>query len=94
MKCARCFLELIIAPQHDKKVDKYPKCKGIWLDGNSSNNMIKFTNEDNTMRYTEDLEDQENTFDENYDNKLQNGYYYYKKLFKESRKLDDVFDFE
>ncbi len=57
MKCARCFLELIIAPQHDKKVDKCPKCKGIWLDGNSSKNMIDFTNEDNTTRYAQDLGD-------------------------------------
>jgi Zn-finger nucleic acid-binding protein len=78
MKCARCFLELIIAPQHDKKVDKCPKCEGIWLDWNSSKNMIDFTNEGNTMRFAEDLEDQENTFDENYDDKLQNDYYFYK----------------
>ncbi len=56
--------------------------------------MIDFTNEDNTMRYAEDLEDQENTFDEIYDNKLQNDYYFYKKPFKENGKLDDVFDFE
>jgi Zn-finger nucleic acid-binding protein len=74
-------------------VDKYPKCEGIWLDRNSSKNMIDFTNEDNTMRYAEDLEDQENTFDEIYDNKLQNDYYFYKKPFKESGKLDNVFDF-
>jgi hypothetical protein len=34
------------------------------------------------------------TFDEIYDNKLQNDYYDYKKPSKESEKLDDVFDFE
>jgi Zn-finger nucleic acid-binding protein len=57
MKCLCCFLELIIAPQHDKKVDKCPNYEGIWLDRNSSKNMIDFTNEDNPMRYAEDLED-------------------------------------
>jgi Zn-finger nucleic acid-binding protein len=51
------LLELIIAPQHDKKVDKCPKYEGIWLDRNISKNMIDFTNEDNTMRYAQDLED-------------------------------------
>ncbi len=56
--------------------------------------MIDFTNEENTMRSAQDLVDQEDTFDENYDNKLQNDYYFYKKPFKESGKLDDVFDFE
>jgi Zn-finger nucleic acid-binding protein len=78
MKGPRCFLELIIAPQQDKKVDKCPKCKDIWLDRNSSKNMIDFTKEDTTMQYAEDLEDHENSFNEYYDNKLQNDYYYYK----------------
>ena len=56
--------------------------------------MLDFTNEDNITQSIEDLGEQENTFDENYENKHQNDYYYYKKPFKESGKLDDVFDFE
>ena len=94
MKCPHCFLELIITPQHDKEVDKCPKCEGIWLDTNNSKNMLDFTDEDTITPYAEDLKDQENTCDDNYDNKPQNDYYYYKKPFKESGKLDDAFDFE
>lgn len=94
MKCPRCFLELIITTQYNKEVDKCPKCEGIWLDRNNSENMVDFTYEDNIMQYAENFEDQDNAFDENYDNKLQNDYYYYKKPFKESGNLDDMFDFE
>ncbi len=56
--------------------------------------MLDFTKEDNITQNAKDLEEQMNTFDENYNNELQNDYYYYKKPFKESGKLDDVFDFE
>jgi uncharacterized protein len=94
MKCPRCFLELIITPQYTKELDKCPKCEGIWLDWNDLENMLDFTDEDNKIQYTEDFEDRANPFDENYDNKLQNDYYYYKKPFKENGKLDDVVDFE
>ena len=94
MKCPHCFLELIKTPQKYEEVDKCPKCEGIWLDRNNSKNMLDITDEDNITQYAEDLKDQENTFDDNYDNKPQNDYYYYKKPFKESGKLDEAFDFE
>ena len=38
MKCPHYFLELLITPQYDKEVDKCPKCEGIWLHKNDSEN--------------------------------------------------------
>ena len=94
MKCPHCFLELLITPQYDKEVDKCPKCQGIWLHKNDSENTFDFTDEggdkDNTTY--QDFQPKENSNDENVENKLE--YYYYKKPFKENEKIDDMFDFE
>ena len=52
MKCPHCFLELTITLLHTKEVDKCPKCEGIWLDRNNSENIFVCTddggNKDNT----------------------------------------------
>ena len=93
MKCPHCFLELMITPLYDKEVDKCPKCEGTWLHKNDSENTFDFTNEggdkDNTTY--QDFQPKENSNDENVKNKLE---YYYKKPFKESEKIDEMFDFE
>ena len=92
MKCPHCFLELIIASKDDKEIDKCPKCEGIWLGIDNSENIFDFTdNGDKEMQQDKDLQDTE---DGNQDNKLGNDYYYYKRPFKENEKLDDMFDFE
>ena len=94
MKCPHCFLELIITPLYDKEVDKCPKCEGIWLDKNDSENSFDFIDEEGDKDNTtyQDFHPKENSNDENVENKLE--YYYYKKPFKENEKIDDMFDFE
>jgi uncharacterized protein len=94
MKCPHCFLELIITPLYDKEVDKCPKCEGIWLDKNDSENTFDFIDEDDDKDNTtyQDFQPKENSNDENVENKLE--YYYYKKPFKENEKIDNMFDFE
>jgi uncharacterized protein len=94
MKCPHCFLELIITPLYDKEVDKCPKCEGIWLDKNDSENTFDFIDEDGDKDNTtyQDFQPKENSNDENVENKLE--YYYYKKPFKENEKIDNMFDFE
>ena len=95
MKCPHCFLELRITSHHNKELDQCPKCEGIWLDGNNSENIFDFTDSGyKKIHSAKDLQDNEDTIDETPDNKLQNDYYYYKKPFKENEKLDDMFDFE
>lgn len=95
MKCPHCFLELIITSQYDKEIDQCPKCEGIWLDGDNSENIFDFTDDgDKKIQTVENFHEREDTVDENQDNKLQNEYYYYKKPFKENGNLDDMFDFE
>jgi Zn-finger nucleic acid-binding protein len=91
MKCPHCFLELRLMLQYNKEVDQCPKCEGIWLDKDNSENMFDFTEGDKKIQQLPDFQD---TIDENHDNKLQNEYYYYKKPFKENGNLDDMFDFE
>jgi Zn-finger nucleic acid-binding protein len=92
MKCPHCFLELILRSQDHKEVDQCPKCEGIWLGIDNSENIFDFTDDhDKKMQEVKDLQD---TVDENQDNKRESDYYYYKKPFKENEKLDDMFDFE
>jgi uncharacterized protein len=95
MKCPHCFLELRITSQHNKEVDKCPKCEGIWLDGDTSEDIFDFTDVgDQKITHVENIQERDDTVDENVDNKSENDYYYYKKPFKENEKLDDMFDFE
>ena len=91
MKCPHCFLELRLMLQYNKEIDQCPKCEGIWLDKDNSENLCAFTEDDKKIQQLQDFQD---TIDENQDNKLQNDYYYYKKQFRENEKLDDMFDFE
>ncbi len=46
MKCPHCFLELRLMLQYNKEVDQCPKCEGIWLDKDNSENMFAFTEGD------------------------------------------------
>ena len=91
MKCPHCFLELRLMLQYNKEIDQCPKCEGIWLDKDNSENLFVFTEDDKKIQQLQDFQD---TIDENQGNKLQNDYYYYKKQFRENEKLDDMFDFE
>jgi Zn-finger nucleic acid-binding protein len=91
MKCPHCFLELRLMLQYNKEIDQCPKCEGIWLDKDNSENLFAFTEDDKKIQQLQDFQD---TIDENQGNKLQNDYYYYKKQFRENEKLDDMFDFE
>lgn len=91
MKCPHCFLELRLILHYNKEIDQCPKCEGIWLDKDNSENLFVFTEDDKRIQQLQDFQD---TIDENQGNKLQNDYYYYKKQFRENEKLDDMFDFE
>jgi Zn-finger nucleic acid-binding protein len=91
MKCPHCFLELRLMLQYNKEIDQCPKCEGIWLDKDNSENLFDFTEDDKKIQQLQDFQD---TIDENQGNKLQNDYYYYKKQFRENEKLDNMFDFE
>ena len=91
MKCPHCFLELMITLQYEKEIDQCPRCEGIWLDKETTENKFDFTDRgDMKMQEVKDLQD---AVDENQDNKLEN-YYYYEKPFKENERLGDMFDFE
>ena len=92
MKCPHCFLELRMTIQYDKEIDQCPKCEGIWLGKDNSENIFNFT--DGGDKKMQEVKDFQDTIDENHDNKLENDYYYYKKPFKENGKPDDMFNFE
>jgi Zn-finger nucleic acid-binding protein len=95
MKCPHCFLELRIISQYNKEIDQCPKCEGIWLDPDTTENIFDFTEDgDEKIKLVNDFQDSEDTIDQNPDNKLQKDYYYYKKPFKKNEKIDDMFDFE
>jgi Zn-finger nucleic acid-binding protein len=96
MKCPHCFLELRLMLQYNKEIDQCPKCEGIWLDKDNSENIFDFTDDasDKNILQKNDFQIKEDTVDQNHDTKLENDYYYYKKPFKENGNLDDMFDFE
>jgi len=86
------FLELRMTSQYDQEIDQCPKCEGIWLGKDYSENISDFTDyRDIKIQAVKDLQD---TADENQGNRLENDYYYHKKPFKENGKLDDMFGFE